>query len=787
MVLGSCTAGGAYIPAMSDETIMVRKQATIFLAGPPLVKAATGEDVSAEDLGGADVHCKISGVADHYAADEAAALRMARNAVENLGGRPKTDIGACAPEEPAYDPEELYGVIPKDMRKQFDMREVIARIVDGSRFHEFKKLYGATLVCGMARIMGYPVGILANNGILFSESAVKATHFIELCCFRKIPLLFFQNVTGYMVGKEYERGGIAKDGAKMVTAVSNANVPKFTVIMGGSYGAGNYGMCGRAYDPRLLWMWPMSRISVMGGEQAANVLCTVKVAQQEKAGKPMSQASRTSSSAPSWRNTSSESHSLYSTARLWDDGILDPARYPHRLGPVHRHVLERAHTGLRAQPLQDVMDTSYSTLELERAGKTLLLWLARPEKRNSFDAQLLKELAQAFTEIDQDPSVRVLVVSGRGPSFCAGADLSWMRQVVDYTFEENRRDSQAIADAFRALHRMKKPTIAAVNGAAIGGGMGFLGACDIVVASQAAVFSLSEVRLGLVPACISPFLLRRAPAGALRRYMLSGERFDAATAQGLGPGGQGHHGRGTHRPRPSAWPRAWPRPRPEPRPWSRSFWSACPGRASTRPWTMPWTSSPSCAPEPRRRRGCVPSWRRSPVSGIKPIRKVLIANRGEIAVRVMRTLREMGIQSVAVYSEADADALHVASADEACLIGPAASAESYLRIDRILEAAKKTGADAIHPGYGFLSENPDFSPAVSDAGLNFIGPGPKAIRELGNKLNSRALALSHKVPVIPAVTENGSKRPSTTPCARWATRCSSRPRPAAAARACAWS
>ena len=324
VVLGSCTAGGAYIPAMSDETIMVRKQATIFLAGPPLVKAATGEDVSAEDLGGADVHCKISGVADHYATDEAHALRMARNAVENLGARPRIDIGACASEEPAYDPEELLGVIPKDMRKQFDMREVIARIVDGSRFHEFKKLYGATLVCGMARIMGYPVGILANNGILFSESAVKAAHFIELCCFRKIPLLFFQNVTGYMVGKEYERGGIAKDGAKMVTAVSNANVPKFTVIMGGSYGAGNYGMCGRAYDPRLLWMWPMSRISVMGGEQAANVLCTVKAAQQEKAGKPMSQAAQDEFKRPILEKYEKESHSLYSTARLWDDGILDP-------------------------------------------------------------------------------------------------------------------------------------------------------------------------------------------------------------------------------------------------------------------------------------------------------------------------------------------------------------------------------------------------------------------------------------------------------------------------------
>jgi 3-methylcrotonyl-CoA carboxylase beta subunit len=324
VVLGSCTAGGAYIPAMSDETIMVRKQATIFLGGPPLVKAATGEDVTAEELGGADVHCKISGVSDHYASDEAHALRMARNVVENLGGRAKACIGQEAPEDPAYDPEELLGIIPGDIRKQFDMREVIARVADGSRFHEFKKHYGSTLVCGMARVHGYPVGILANNGILFSESALKGAHFIELCCFRKIPLLFLQNITGFIVGKAYERGGIARDGAKMVTAVSTANVPKFTVILGGSYGAGNYGMCGRAYSPRLLWMWPMARISVMGGEQAANVLCTVKAAQQEKAGKPMSPSEQDEFKRPILEKYDKESHALYSSARLWDDGILEP-------------------------------------------------------------------------------------------------------------------------------------------------------------------------------------------------------------------------------------------------------------------------------------------------------------------------------------------------------------------------------------------------------------------------------------------------------------------------------
>jgi len=332
VVLGSCTAGGAYIPAMSDETIMVKGNATIFLGGPPLVKAATGEEVTAEELGGAEVHCKISGVSDHLAADEHQALHMARSIMANLGRRPKTDIGQEEPEEPAYDPQELYGIIPADIRKQFDMREVIARIVDGSRFHEFKKLYGSTLVCGFARIMGYPVGILANNGILFSESALKATHFIDMCNLRRIPLVFFQNVTGYMVGKAYERGGIAKDGAKMVAAVANSTVPKFTVIMGGSYGAGNYGMCGRAYGSRFLWMWPMARISVMGGEQAANVLCTVKMDQLAKAGTPMTPQQIEEFKRPILEKYEKESYAYYSSARLWDDGILDPLETRTTLG-----------------------------------------------------------------------------------------------------------------------------------------------------------------------------------------------------------------------------------------------------------------------------------------------------------------------------------------------------------------------------------------------------------------------------------------------------------------------
>jgi acetyl-CoA carboxylase carboxyltransferase component len=323
-VMGSCTAGGAYIPAMSDESVIVRGNGTIFLAGPPLVKAATGEEVTAEELGGADVHTRISGVSDHYALNDPHALALVRSIVANLNRSKEYPWEVREPEPPKYDPRELYGIIPRDPRQSFDIREVIARLVDGSRFHEFKALYGTTLVCGFARLMGSPVGIIANNGILFSESAVKATHFIELCCQRKTPLIFLQNVTGFMVGKQYENGGIAKDGAKMVMAVANAQVPKFTVIVGGSFGAGNYGMCGRAYGPRQLWMWPNARISVMGGEQAANTLLTVRLEGLEARGKSMSEAEQEAFKAPILAKYEEEGSPYYSTARLWDDGILDP-------------------------------------------------------------------------------------------------------------------------------------------------------------------------------------------------------------------------------------------------------------------------------------------------------------------------------------------------------------------------------------------------------------------------------------------------------------------------------
>ncbi|UTW46550.1 methylcrotonoyl-CoA carboxylase [bacterium SCSIO 12696] len=331
-VMGSCTAGGAYVPAMADESIIVKEQGTIFLGGPPLVKAATGEVVSAEELGGADVHCRTSGVADHYAQNDHHALQLARQAVSRLNRNKPAQLDISEPKAPLYDPEEIYGVIPNDSRKPYDVREVIARVVDGSEFDEFKALYGTTLVCGFARIHGYPVGIVANNGILFGESAEKGAHFVELCAQRKIPLVFLQNITGFMVGQQYEAGGIAKHGAKMVTAVACAQVPKFTVLIGGSFGAGNYGMCGRAYDPRFLFMWPNARISVMGGPQAAGVLAQVKRDQKEGRGEQWSEEAEAEFKQPIIDDYEHQGHPYYASARLWDDGVIDPAETRNVLG-----------------------------------------------------------------------------------------------------------------------------------------------------------------------------------------------------------------------------------------------------------------------------------------------------------------------------------------------------------------------------------------------------------------------------------------------------------------------
>ncbi|MFI4937229.1 MAG: carboxyl transferase domain-containing protein [Candidatus Berkiellales bacterium] len=339
VVLGSCTAGGAYVPAMSDECIMVKDNATIFLAGPPLVKAATGEDVTAQELGGADVHCRISGVSDHYAQNEAHAIMIARSCVKNLASKKLISLPLKSTKLPHYDPNELYGLIPTSLKIPMDIKEIIARIVDHSEFHEFKALYGMTLICGFAHIHGIPVGIIASNGILFSGSAHKGTHFIELCCQRRIPLIFLQNITGFMVGKRYEAAGIAKDGAKMVTAVACAKVPKLTVIIGGSFGAGNYAMCGRAYDPRFLWMWPNARISVMGGEQAASVLTQVKAAKMQKSGKQWAKEDEQLFMQKLIDQYETQGHPYYASARLWDDGVIDPLATRDILGSALKATL----------------------------------------------------------------------------------------------------------------------------------------------------------------------------------------------------------------------------------------------------------------------------------------------------------------------------------------------------------------------------------------------------------------------------------------------------------------
>ncbi len=346
-VLGSCTAGGAYVPAMSDEAVIVRGTGTVFLGGPPLVRAATGEDVTAEELGGAEVHCRRSGVTDYLAEDDAHAIEIVREIVGSLNRVKRPDLALVAPEEPRYDPQEIYGIVPQDLRRQFDVRDVIARLVDGSRFQEFKALYGSTLVTGFAHLHGIPVGVVANNGVLFVESAEKGAHFIELCGQRRIPLVFLQNITGFIVGREYEAAGIARAGAKMVHAVATCGIPRLTVIIGGSYGAGNYAMCGRAYAPRFLWMWPNARISVMGGEQAATVLLTVKRDQLRREGKTMQPSDEEALVAPILAKYEEEGSAYYSTARLWDDGIIDPVETRTVLGLALSAALNAPLEGMR--------------------------------------------------------------------------------------------------------------------------------------------------------------------------------------------------------------------------------------------------------------------------------------------------------------------------------------------------------------------------------------------------------------------------------------------------------
>ncbi len=392
VVMGSCTAGGAYVPAMADEAIMVRQQATIFLAGPPLVKAATGEVVSADS----DEH----------------ALALARRSVANLNWRKQGQLNVITPIAPLYASDELYGIVPTDTKQPFDVREIIARLVDGSVLDEFKALFGTTLVCGFAHLHGYPIAILANNGILFAEAAQKGAHFIELACQRGIPLLFLQNITGFMVGQKYEAGGIAKHGAKLVTAVACAKVPKFTVIIGGSFGAGNYGMCGRAYDPRFLWMWPNARIGVMGGEQAAGVLVQVKCEQAERAGQAFSAQQQAELKQPILDQYEHQGHPYYSSARLWDDGVIDPA-------PGYLRLAQRAHRADDLRPVPHVSGeitmTSFATLELiDDPRGFATLWLNRPDKNNAFNAQMIRELIIALDQVQADTRLRFLVLRGRG-------------------------------------------------------------------------------------------------------------------------------------------------------------------------------------------------------------------------------------------------------------------------------------------------------------------------------------------------------------------------------------
>ena len=514
-VMGSCTAGGAYVPAMSDETVIVRGTGTIFLGGPPLVKAATGEDVTAEELGGADVHARVSGVADHEARDDEHALRLVREIVANLN---RSDVPAweiADPVEPAVDPADLYGVIPGDVSESFDIREVIARLVDDSVLHEFKALYGDTLVCGFARIFGHPVAILANNGILFSESALKGAHFVELACERGVPLLFLQNITGFMVGREYEAGGIAKDGAKLVMAVACAQVPKFTVIVGGSFGAGNYAMCGRAYAPRQLWMWPNARISVMGGVQAAKVLTTV--GGDPRAGGRDDRALRTGGQPVPLDGPP--------VGRRRDR----PARHAPRARPRPRCGVPNPD---RADALRRLPHVS--AIAERRDGAVATVTLDRPDRRNALDPELLAGLTSTFTRLAAEPDVRVVVLQGAGPAFCAGADLDWMASSRELSREENVADAERMAAAFEAIDACPKAVVARVHGFAFGGGAGLVACADVAVAEDATTFAFSEVRLGLLPATISPYVLRAIGPGATRALFTTGRRFDAAEARRLG-------------------------------------------------------------------------------------------------------------------------------------------------------------------------------------------------------------------------------------------------------------
>ena len=460
VVMGSCTAGGAYVPAMSDETIIVAGTGTIFLAGPPLVKAATGEAVTAEQLGGADVHTRLSGVADYFADDDDHAIRLARTIVSTLNTAKALPADMTSPEPPLYDPAEIYGIVPRDTRHPYDVREIIARMVDGSRLDEFKERYGATLVTGFARLHGFLVGLVANNGVLFSESALKATHFIELCNLRGIPLVFLQNITGFIVGRQYEQAGIAKDGAKMVHAVANSVVPTFTVLMGGSFGAGNYGMCGRAYDPRLLWMWPNARISVMGAEQAAGVLTTVKRDQYRPRRQGANGGRRRGNPGAHRREVRARRLPLLRHGAVVGRRAAGPRADEGCPRPGSLGRVQRPDSGRALRRLQDVA-MAFTHLLTRRDGSVEHLTLNRPDVRNAFNEEMIDEISEWAISRHANLSVRAAVLRGSGPVFSAGGDLSWMARTVDYTRERNLRDAEALGRMYGRLTRCPSRSSAA--------------------------------------------------------------------------------------------------------------------------------------------------------------------------------------------------------------------------------------------------------------------------------------------------------------------------------------
>ena len=552
--MGSCTAGGAYVPAMSDETIIVKGTGTIFLGGPPLVKAATGEEVTAEELGGADVHTRLSGVADYFAEDDAHALEhLPHDRVDAATRSKRLPPDMTAPEEPRYDPAEIYGIVSADTRKPYDVREVIARLVDGSRFDEFKERYGTTLVTGFARLHGFLVGIIANNGVLFSESALKATHFIELCNLRGMPLIFLQNITGFIVGSKYERAGIAKDGAKMVHAVANSVVPKFTVIIGGSFGAGNYGMCGRAYEPRLLWMWPNARISVMGGEQAAGVLTHGEARSARARGQAVlgrrgrrdpPADPRASTSTKARRTTpprgcgTTGSSIRWTRGRRWRSGCR---RRSTRRFPSRDSACSGCRNARRTQRHEDTIEThAWHELRVHlipttRDGAVEYLTLNRPDVRNAFNEHVIAELtawAAATREAAARGDVRVVVLAGAGKTFCAGADVTWMAKTVDYTEEENLRDATAMSRMFaRARRAAGAARSAAFTAPRSAAAPAWPRSATSSSPTSDAVFGFTEVKLGILPAVISPFVLAKIGRSAARELFLTGARFSAARAQ----------------------------------------------------------------------------------------------------------------------------------------------------------------------------------------------------------------------------------------------------------------